>query len=256
LRLIDQAPHHLDFDKLSDQDRRRQIDALRTAELLQLQRKKQGRNQYQQARKTYKHTDPYLHLTLAERVNFLRTVADCVGAWPHAKLFTECIDKVHFVTMKNPVSVDEQAFEQVISRLEAYLENTKPKGSTEPNFCLVIHDNNQTTALKHTKLMIRFHRKGTFFRGIQNIIETPLFVDSALTGMVQIADLCSYAIRRYAENGEIDLFQRVFPIADKNPRGIVVGARHVSKLACTCLICVAHRKPVAIPVPTPVQPPP
>lgn len=146
--------------------------------------------------------------------------------------------------MRNPLPVDEQAFEQVISRLEAYLENTKPRGSTDPNYCLVIHDNNQTTALRHTKLMLQFHRKGTFFRGIHNIIETPLFVDSALTGMVQIADLCSYAIRRYTENSETDLFQRVFRIADKTPSGLVVGARHFSTKTCACIICVAHRKPV------------
>ena len=29
-----------------------------------------------------------------------------------------------------------------------------------------------------------------------HIIETPLFVDSTLTGMVQIADLCAYALKR------------------------------------------------------------
>lgn len=235
-----------EFDKLSDQERRRRIDALRTAKLLELQKKK-DRKQYQQARKTFKHTDPYLHLTLAERMDFLRAVADCVGGWDTARLFAECIDKVHFVTMKNPLSVDEQAFEQVISRLEAYLENTKSRELREngtPNYCLVIHDNNQTTALKHTKLMMRFHRRGTFFRDIVNIIETPLFVDSALTGMVQIADLCGYALRRYCENSETDLFDRVFRIADKNPRGIIVGARHFSKLACNCVICVGHRKPV------------
>lgn len=65
-----------DFDKLSDGDRRRQVSSLRTAELLQLQKKKQSRNQYQQARKTYKHTDPYIHLTQAERKDFLMAVAD------------------------------------------------------------------------------------------------------------------------------------------------------------------------------------
>jgi hypothetical protein len=236
-----------EFDKLSEIDRRRRVESLRAKKLLELQKKKDGRKQYQQARKTYKHTAPYIHLTLAERTDFLRAIADCVGGWNTAKLFAECIDKVHFTGLKNPLSIDEQAFEQVITRLEAYLENTKPRElreAGEANFCLVIHDNNQTTALKHTKMMIRFHRRGTFFRDIANIIETPLFVDSALTGMIQIADLCAYAIRRYCENGDGDLFNRVFKIADKTPRGIVVGARHFSKRDCSCIICVGHRKPV------------
>jgi hypothetical protein len=179
-------------------------------------------------------------LTHDERMNFLRVVADRVGTWNHVRLFTECVDKVHYVSMRNPLSVDEQAFEQVISRLEQYLENTRNRGSGEPNYCLVIHDNNQTTALKHTQMMQRFHRRGTFWTRIANIIETPLFVDSSLTGMVQVADLCSYAIRRYLENSESDLFDRVFPIADRNPRGVVVGARHFTNFACTCKICVGH----------------
>ena len=244
-----------DFDRLSDQDRRRQVDSLRQGELLRLQKLK-NRTQYQQVRKTYRHTDAYIHLTQAERLDFLGAIADCVGSWQQAKLFFEGVDKLHYTTMRQPTSVDEQAFEQVISRLEAYLDNTKPRGSTEPNFCLVIHDNNPTTALKHTKIMLRYHRRGTFWRGVHNIIETPLFVDSSLTGMVQVADLCAYAIRRYNENGETDLFQRVFPIADRNPKGVVVGARHYTKMTCACIICAAHRRPVAAasaPVP-PVTP--
>lgn len=59
---------------------------------------------------------------------------------------------------------------------------------------LLIHDNNETVAKKHTKLMAKFHHKGTLWTKIDNIVETPLFVDSQLTSMVQIADLCSYSL--------------------------------------------------------------
>lgn len=43
-------------------------------------------------------------------------------------------------------------------------------------------------------LMKRFHNNGTLWAKVKNIIETPLFVDSELASMVQIADLCSYSI--------------------------------------------------------------
>jgi hypothetical protein len=172
----------------------------------------------------------------------LQQVADRIGSWRYARLFAECIDKLHFVSHRNPLPVAEQAFEQVISRLEQYLENTKNRTTNEPNYCLVVHDNNPAAALKHTRLMQTFHRRGTFWTNIVNIIETPLFVDSSLTGMVQMADLCSYALRRFLENGEADLFNRIFPIADRDSRGKVVGIRHFSSLACSCTICVAHRQ--------------
>ena len=57
------------------------------------------------------------------------------------------------------------------------------------------------------------------------LIETPFFVDSALTNMVQVADVCAYAFRRFFEKGETDLFDRIYRRMDR--RGsTVVGARH------------------------------
>ena len=84
-----------------------------------------------------------------------------------------------------------------------------------------------------------FHRKGTRWTAVENIIETPLFVDSQLTSMVQLADICSYALRRYLENHERDLFQLVFERADRKD-GSVVGVRHFTDSSCNCHICTSH----------------
>ncbi len=71
-------------------------------------------------------------------------------------------------------------------------------------------------------------------------VETPLFVDSQLTGMVQIADICSYALRRYLENGENELFDKVFKRADRRGKA-TVGIRHFTTDGCSCSICSGHR---------------
>ena len=84
-----------------------------------------------------------------------------------------------------------------------------------------------------------FHHKGTRWTAVENIIETPLFVDSQLTSMVQLADVCSYAIRRYLENQEDDLFQLVFERADRKD-GAVVGVCHSTDSSCSCHICTSH----------------
>lgn len=89
--------------------------------------------------------------------------------------------------------------------------------------------------------MKRFHDQGTIWTKVTQIIETPLFVDSQLTSMVQIADLCAYALRRYLENGEKKLFDLVFKRADRKD-GVVVGVRHFTDNSCDCTICVAHKK--------------
>ena len=90
--------------------------------------------------------------------------------------------------------------------------------------------------------MKRFHNKGTLWTAVHRIIETPLFVDSQLTSMVQIADLWSYALRRYFENGESDLLDILFVRADRKG-SVVVGVRHYADIGCPCKVCVAHKRP-------------
>ena len=59
--------------------------------------------------------------------------------------------------------------------------------------------------------------------------------------MVQIADVCAYALRRYLENGDEKLFDLIFQRADRKD-DVVVGIRHFTKPHCPCKICIAHRK--------------
>lgn len=170
---------------------------------------------------------------------FVQEIAQHVSNWGYARLFAECVDKIHFDPVRASLTVDEQAFEQIVSRFEQYLKIVGANSSTQ-NFGLLIHDNNETVSKKHTQLMKRFLQSGTLWTDVQNIIETPLFVDSQLTSMVQIADLCSYALRRYLENGESYLFDLIFDRADRKG-DVVVGIRHFTNASCTCKICQAHR---------------
>jgi len=226
------------FDSLDYAQRRYKVDKKRKTELLRLQRVGNSKR-YKRTRKSYRNTEDYIHLSYDERVSFVTEVAQCMSGWGFARLFAECVDKIHFDPARVTRTVDEQAFEQIVSRFEQYLEHTG-SGQAGKNFGLLIHDNNPTVAKKHTELMKGFHKKGTLWTDVKNIIETPLFVDSQLTGLVQVADLCSYAIRRYLENGEEELFDCIFERADRKD-DVVVGVRHFTDSHCQCKICCAHR---------------
>jgi len=228
-----------DFEVLDYGERRTRVRALRTAELYRLQRAGNPKL-YHKTKKVYNHTDAYIHLTQDERKAFIKEVAQRVGGWGFARLFAECIDKVYF---SRSWPIDEQAFEELVSRFEHYLQNLD-KASEATVSGLLIHDNNQTIAKKHTQIMKRFHQRGTLWTKITQIIETPLFVDSQLTSMVQISDLCGYALRRYLENQEEELFDLIFPRADRR-FDLVVGVRHYADRGCSCKICDA-RKPKAV----------
>ena len=232
------------FEQLSWADRRAAVERERNGYLLHLQKIKQQKT-YRQHKKNYRHTAAYIHLTADERLEVVREVAQCVSDWGYARLFAECIDKLHFNPNWSKCTVDEQAFEQLVSRFEQYLATTEDLLSGHKHYGLLVHDNNQTIASRHTELMRRFHKQGTLWTRIQRMIETPLFVDSSLTSLVQIADLCAYALRRYLENGEIDLFGRVFSRADRRGN-TVVGVRHFSTAGCACEICKVHRPSKAL----------
>lgn len=229
-----------DFANLNENQRRSAVQTYRIAELLRLQKSKNNKL-YRQTRKNYQKTQPYVHLTYEQRKKAIYEIAEAVSKWQFARLFAECIDKLHFDPSRSTHSIDEQSFEQVVTRFEKYLQNLDRNRSELSPYGLLIHDNNPTVAQKHTLLMKKFHKDGTFWTQINHIIETPLFVDSQLTSMVQIADLCGYALRRYLENDEAELFDILFRRADRK-ENVVVGVRHFTKSSCTCKICNAHRR--------------
>lgn len=222
------------FTYMTWERRRSEVRKRRNAELLRLQ--KVGSKRYKQARKNYQKTEAYVHLTLDERGQAVTEIAELISSWGVVRLFAECIDKVHFDPAITNTTVHEQAFEQVVSRFERYLQNR------QSDYGLLIHDNNQTVAKKHTEVMKRFLRRGTLWTNIEYVIETPMFVDSQLTSMVQLADLCAYAIRRYLENSETELFDLVFQRADRIGE-TSVGVRHFTSQGCLCKICSSHIVP-------------
>jgi len=221
------------FEKLNYKQRRSSVLTWRKKELYRLQKK--NIKSYHQAKKNYRMTESYLHLTYDERKSIIIEFSKVISKWSFARLFAECIDKIHFDPSRSSQTVDEQAFEQVVSRFEHYLQIISSKESNNI-MGMLIHDNNPTVAQKLTELMISFHKKGTLWTQIKNIIETPLFVDSQLTCMVQAADICSYALRRYLENSEEELFKNIFKRADRKDNR-VVGVRHFSDESCECIIC-------------------
>ena len=225
------------FQSMTHERRRSEVGKRRRAELLRLQ--KENRKGYKQTRKNYKKTEAYVHLTKCDRRQAVTDIAKLISNWGVVRLFAECIDKVHFDPAITNTTVHEQAFEQVVSRFEHFLRNN------QSGFGLLIHDNNQTVAKKHTELMKTFLRKGTLWTQIEHIIETPMFVDSQLNSMVQVADLCAYAIRRYLENAEEELFDLVFQRAHRV--GVTaVGVRHFTSPGCTCKICANHVSPTLV----------
>ncbi|MDD3730430.1 MAG: DUF3800 domain-containing protein [Endomicrobiaceae bacterium] len=226
-----------DFDSLPIPKRIYEVDKLRKTELLKLQRT--NTKLYKQTKKNYRETQAYIHLTFDERRNFILELAKTISSWDFARLFAECVDKINYNPAIAINTISEQALEQITTRFEYCLMNYS-NIRNQQKFGLLIHDNNETVAKKHTELMRRFHTQGTFWKKITHIVETPLFVNSKLTNMVQIADLCAYAIRIYLERNNTTLFDLIVKRADKKDTKSV-GIRHFTHRNCHCKICLSHK---------------
>ena len=232
------------FERLGATDRRKEVFRRRSTELTRLYGPANNVRR-RRARKLFRNIEPYVHLTWEERRRAVLDVAETISGWGFGRLFAECVDKSHFDSVRSSRSVSEQAFEQVVSRFEKFLQNLRPRRNAAPKntqriYGLLVHDNNETVARRHTRMMRSLHAAGTLWTSVECIIETPMFVDSELTRMVQIADLCAYALRRYLENGETDLFRPIFERADRIG-DVAVGVRHFSQPLCDCAICLAHQ---------------
>ena len=223
------------FGSLTFSERRKEVTRLRTQNLKKA--KQQGTKKYNQVLRNFRNTNNYIHLSRVERQQAVLEIANLLSNWDVVRLFAECIDKSFFDPSKARRTLGELAFEQIVSRFEYFLkENQAPT----PHYGLIFHDNNQTVARRHKELMKSFITRGTFWNQVDYIIETPIFVDSELTDMIQLADLCAYAIRRYVEKSEDVLFNLVFQRAQRRGRK-VVSVRHFTEHSCNCTICKSHR---------------
>lgn len=113
------------------------------------------------------------------------------------------------------------------------------KGRYDGNvlFGMLVSDNNEDVNTKLTRLMRTFYDDGAFWRDINNIIETPLFVDSKLTSMIQVADLISYVVRRFFDNGEHVFFDVIYPRIDRAGPALVGGRHYTPYESCRCRVC-------------------
>lgn len=218
------------FEALSPDDRRTAAEAAirRRAGVIGVQGSKKKIEAYRRESRAIR---PYLHLTRAERLQCLEALAREISLPSDVRVFADAISKPDYVLSN--CTPYEMAFEQVLTRFQAFLTIKQDAG-------IVVHDNNSTVAPRLTRLTRKFLKVGTLYREITSIVETPLFVDSSLTSMIQMANLCAFALRRLIENGEEDLWNLIEVRGDR--RGTrCVGVRHYTgKRVCSCRVCRAH----------------
>ena len=226
------------FGEMSYEERRQAVIRVREQKV-QSYKDNKSSQALKSLKKIYKNTEAYIHLTYAERERFIFDLVARIKSWTFARIFAEIIDKKDYHPPKPELTPETQAFERIVTRIEKYLSHISGE---QKEYGLLIHDECESVTFSHVCNMKRYHRRGTFKSSIQHIIETPLFVSSNHTNMVQIADCCAYALRRYYDASDAALYLPIKSRADKIGSDIVGINHYTANQHCECDMCKAKRK--------------
>jgi hypothetical protein len=236
------VPH---FDQMNFADRRANVLSLRTERL------KNAANETKRKRleKEFRRTRPFIHLTRPERSQLYEDALDLIGGHKGLVLFGEAIEKIHPAVTSGAVDCVRQAFEQVITRFDAFLKrNATWKGLSTSRFIrgdkgLIVMDRDLETERDIERQFANYQQQGHPWGQLEFVMDAPFFVASSKFPGIQIGDVCAYALRRYLDKGgaagshEEKQFVRIYDLFDRSA-GKLHGLRHYTQGGkCKCLIC-------------------
>jgi hypothetical protein len=200
-------------------------------------------------RKKYRITEPFIHLSRAERNRLLEDALDLVSDHEGIRLFSEAISKAHPGVISGEIDPVKQAFEQVVARFDTFLQmrhRWKLERTSRPSFDngLLILDRDYSAEPVIAQQFERLRQDGHPWGQLRHVIDIPFSASSEQLGGLQAADICAYAVRRYLDKGAIAgsheerNFQRIFHRFDQDNMGRLHGLRHYTPAgSCGCLIC-------------------
>ncbi|MGF1632410.1 MAG: DUF3800 domain-containing protein [Phycisphaerae bacterium] len=199
--------------------------------------------------KAHRRTRPFVHLTRSQRSQLYEDALDLAGGHTGLVLFAEAIEKRHPGVLNGSVDCTRQAFEQVITRFDAFLRRkARWKGlSTNRRVHgdkgLIVMDRDLETEKDIERQFADYQSQGHPWGQLEYVMDAPFFVDSMKFPGTQLGDVCAYAVRRYLDKGAVagshekKQFVRILQRFDRAD-GKLHGLRHYTQSGrCKCLIC-------------------
>ncbi len=147
------------------------------------------------------------------------------------------------VVEKAAVSPDdpvEHAYEQICTRFDKFLMRRYNRRNEKQRGLIVVDKSRYEDTLQG--LAHAFRNDATRWGSLRNLSEVPLFVDSRMSRLVQLADLVSFALWRRYERGNMDLLLKIVESFDREGR-VYHGLYHKTRpgAACDCAACASRR---------------
>jgi hypothetical protein len=179
---------------------------------------------------------PWKSLTVDDARGLLKSLLRIAAAsYETSRLFACAIHKKSF-PHSDPV---ELAFEDLCQRFDYFLSRKKQQGDQQRGM-IVLDKTTRETSLQ--KLSREFRKVGTRWGSLKNIADTPFFVDSRASRLVQLADHVAYAVFRRYNTGDAQYMDIIASRFDEYD-GIIHGLchKHADRVTCTCPGCLSRR---------------
>lgn len=189
------------------------------------------------ASEIYAGRGPWQGMPRLERYGVIKNVLGVLQqSYDSARAFVCAVHKTSY-PRSDPM---ELAFEDLCSRFDLYLKRISTRGDRQRG--LIILDNSSyETSLQ--KLARDFRSLGTRWGVINTIAETPMFLDSRASRVIQLADHVAYAAFRRYESGDAQFFDLLNAKFDSDAAGKLHGLSHkqTNDPHCMCPSCLSRR---------------
>lgn len=181
-------------------------------------------------------TTPWNSMSREDAQGVIKAVLQVLArSYDSARAFACAVHKASYPG-RDPV---ELAFEDLCSRFNLYLSRLRASGDRQQGLLILDKSTYETTL---QRLARDFQTIGTQWGVIRNLADTPFFVDSHASRLVQLADHVAYSIfRRYnaRDTQYFDIFASKFDSAD----GVVHGLAHKQTIDQNgmCPACLSRR---------------
>ena len=179
---------------------------------------------------------PWRGMSRDEAQGVIMAVLDVLGrSYDSAKAFACAIHKPSFPG-QDPM---ELAFEDLCSRFNLYLRRLQGQGDRQRGLIILDESAHETTLQQMAR---DFRTLGTKWGVIRTLADTPLFVDSRASRVVQLADHIAYSVFRRYNAHDAKYFDKIASKFDSN-EGVVHGLSHKQTVDsnCMCIACLSRR---------------
>lgn len=181
--------------------------------------------------------EPWGSMPRNQRMDLMNEIYRLLGVEKKGvTLFGMAVEKTTFPA----VPCVQRACEEMVGHFDAYLGSIEATGNSKERGLMIFDESRHEKTVQ--LLMTQYRTTGASFGRVKRLAEVPLFTDSRITRMLQLADFVSYAIFRRYERNETGFLDMILPRFNSSC-GRIHGLAHFTPKhhECFCPPCLSRR---------------